>query len=729
MVTNEVTLASIELEPKKWQTRLSIPSLYCGGCINKVETALKKIDAVSDARVNLTRKFVDVIWSGPKVPDLVQAVQKTGHEAHLQDQPDAQRDDRTKELIRATAVAGFATSNIMLLSVAVWSGADASLKDLFHWVSAAIALPCLVYSGRIFFRSAWSALRHWQTNMDVPISLGVILAFAMSLYDTVNGQGAVYFDASVMLLFFLLIGRLLDHVMREKAQNAITGLAKLIPKGALVVKNGKSSFRNLEDIQTGEALLIASGERVPLNGKVSSGSSTLDCSLVTGESMPRIADIGSEVLSGMLNLGGDIEIVVTANSEQSFLSQTLAMMERVPSNRSSHQSIADRAAQLYAPFVHSAALITFIIWFGTTGDWHRALTIAIAVLIITCPCALGLAVPITHVVAAQRLFANGVMVRDRTALERMQDVNAIVFDKTGTLTEGNPQLLDSAKFSRRHLSIAASLGAHSSHPYARALLDEAVKAGAYKDHTFKVIDISGYGLEALDNGILYRLGRASWALSDKQNKLTDGDYSEVVLSLDGQLLEVFRFEDRVRASARSAIQDLGQHISSISILSGDEHKPVKKIAQALKIDQFKARSFPADKVSEINRLTNKGHKVLMIGDGLNDAPALAAAHVSMAPSTAADIGRNSADFVFFNGNLNSITSTFQIARKTGQLIKQNFTMAIGYNVLAIPIAMFGVVTPMIAAIAMSVSSFIVVMNALRLNFDRKLDGAHVGATK
>src|SRR5436190_23012048 len=469
----EVLLASRIVADGVRQTDLSVPAVHCGACMRTVEAALTGLSGVQSARVNLSTKRATVRWLGDSVPPpFIETLKKAGFEAHLFDVEQDTKDSGLPELIRALAVAGFAASNIMLLSVSIWSGAGAETRDLFHWLSAFIALPALAYSGQIFFRSAWHALRHRRTNMDVPISLGVLLAFGMSLYETAQRGPHAYFDAAISLLFFLLIGRTLDHIMRERARLAVNGLARLAARGALSVQaDGTQVYRAVSDIRIGMTLMLAAGERVPVDATVIKGVSELDVSLVSGEHTPLPATIGTVLRAGTLNLTGPLTIVATATADNSFLGEMLRMMEAAEQGRSTYRRISDRAASLYAPVVHLTALLTFAGWLAAAGDMHRAVTIAIAVLIITCPCALGLAVPMVQVVAARRLFENGIMVKDGGALERLAEIDVVVLDKTGTLTLGLPRLVGSGSMEPHAIAIAAALASHSCHPYSRALVE------------------------------------------------------------------------------------------------------------------------------------------------------------------------------------------------------------------------------------------------------------------
>ncbi len=546
----EVRLASHAVGDGVRQTDLSVPGVHCGACIRSVETALAALPGVVQARVNLSTRRVTIRWrdDAPPAP-FVAALNAIGYDAHLFEVGREDKDDAQTELVRALAVAGFAAANIMLLSVSVWSGAEPATRDLFHWISALIALPTVAYAGRVFFRSAWRALRHGRTNMDVPISIGVLLAVGLSLYETIHGGAHAYFDASVTLLFFLLIGRTLDHMMRERARTAVKGLARLAARGALVVRDdGRRDYLPIDEIAPGMRILLAAGERVPVDARVVSGQSELDCALVTGESLPQPALPGTELQAGTLNLTGALTIEATAAAKESFLAEMMRMMEAAEGGRSAYRRIADRAAQLYAPVVHLTALFTCIGWVVVSGDWHRALTIAIAVLIITCPCALGLAVPMVQVVAARRLFEAGVMVRDGSALERLATIDAVVFDKTGTLTLGQPRLVNRDEVPQPAFAIAAALAAHSRHPYSRALT--AAGSDGAADIAFKTVtEHPGLGLEARSDEAVYRLGRAGWALGEAAT----ADGGGTVLARDGKLLARFCFDDRLRPGSRAPL--------------------------------------------------------------------------------------------------------------------------------------------------------------------------------
>ena len=710
---SEMVLASQNLGSGRFRTSLSVPGMHCGGCMSKVEKALSALPEVELARVNLSTRRATVEWTGERAPALIETLAGVGFEANFVEEPVQRTDPEYRRLIRAMAVAGFAAANIMMLSVAVWAGADAGTRDLFHWISAAIALPTLAYSGRVFFASALNALRHGRTNMDVPISVGVTLAFGLSLFETVTSGQHAYFDASVSLLFFLLIGRTLDHAMRERARSAVKGLVSLTPRGATVVEaDGRYRYRPVAELMPGMTISVAAGERLPVDGRVVSGASIFDCAMVSGESEPVAVAAGDAVQAGTMNLQAPLLVEVTARARDSFLAEMIRLMEVAEGGRNRYRRLADRVSELYSPVVHLTAAITGLGWGLASGDWHMAITTAIAVLIITCPCALGLAVPIVHVVAARKLFENGLLTRDGSAIERLVRPDIVVFDKTGTLTRGRPALTNPAGIDPAALAIAGALARQSRHPLSQAIVEAAANL-AVSQKIGDIEEVAGQGVTAAIGDSIFRLGRRGWAggnVADDQGFMG----SEVVLGKDGAEIAAFRFEDAYREGTREALDALRAQGIGIVLLSGDRRQAVARAAYDLGIVDFHAECLPHQKVAFLEGLRDEGHTVAMVGDGLNDAPALAAAHVSIAPSSAADIGRQAADIVFTRESLMAVPTAIAVARRADALVRQNIAFSILYNVVAVPIAVLGFVTPLIAALAMSLSSVIVVLNAMRL---------------
>ena len=691
---------------------LLVDGLDCAACVWLIESLLARNPAVTKARVHLSTRRLSLAWRGTPAEANAHAglVAALGFRLAPYDALAATvEDDReARELLRALAVAGFAAANVMLLSVAVWSGHDGSMgeatRTLFHWLSAAIALPAVAYAGRPFFRSALAALRAGRTNMDVPISIGVTLACIVSLHEAWAGEQHAYFDSAVTLLFFLLIGRYLDRRARGRARHAVRALMALSSRSATVVTaDGGTAPRRVDALAPGDVLLVAAGERLGADGVVSEGLSTLDASLVTGESVPQAVSPGTKVFAGMVNLGGALRVRVTAAGERTLLAEIVRLVEAAERGRSRFVAIADRVARAYAPVVHATALLTFVGWMLLGGlAWDRALLVATAVLIITCPCALALAVPVVQVVASTRLLRSGVLLLSPTALERLAQVDHVVLDKTGTLTLGRPEMVEAPDRPeiRRH---AASLATASRHPLARALV-RAVPDAPLADG---VVEHPGQGLAAGDA----RLGSA--AFCGVADPLDDGR-SELWFVRTGHRPYRFSFADTLRPDAAATVASLQARGMTVELLSGDRPAAVAEAARAAGIATWRAETTPAGKARRLAALAAEGHKVLMVGDGLNDAPALAAAHASLSPTTAAEATQNSADAVFQGDALAPVVETLEVARRADRLVRQNLALALLYNLSAVPLAILGEVTPLVAAVAMSSSSLLVIGNALRL---------------
>nr|WP_258163343.1 heavy metal translocating P-type ATPase [Rhizobium sp. TH2] len=695
---------------------MSVPEMHCASCIRSIERALSAVDGVEVARANLSTRTVVANWRTKKgqAPDLVRTLADIGYSSHLPSSEVDGEDRVQAHLLRALAVAGFCAMNIMLLSVSVWAGADVGTRQAFHMLSAGLALPAILYAGSSFYISAWRALMHGRMNMDVPISVGVLLSFGLSVYDTITNAPQAYFEAGTSLLFVLLGGRLLDHMMRSKAKSAVAGLARLMPRGANVVSHdGSVDYLPLADVQPEMRLLVTAGSRVPTDGIVVEGRSELDGSLVTGESAWRSIDLGSAVRAGEINCGGPFMLTSSVAPEDSLLSEMASMLATAEDGRSHYRRLADRAASLYAPVVHSLSFLAFAGWLYSSGDIHRALTIAIAVLVITCPCALGLAVPMVQVVLARRLFDRGLMATEGSAFERLAEIDTVVFDKTGTITTGDPALLNPDQISEAHLAIAGSMGRLSAHPVSKALWMSQTKLGLEVVAFDDVQEIVGFGLEASIGADIYRLGRRNWAASPVTSPIVN-PASSVVLSKNGEPLTDFVFGETVRPGTIGLVQALRSRRIDVQILSGDSRQAVAFIARSVGIERFESELLPGEKVRAITDLQSNGLRVLMVGDGINDAPSLRAAHVSMAPSSASDIGRSAADFVFLDNSLFVVFEAMEAARMAARLVKQNFGLAVVYNALSLPLALAGFVTPLMAAVAMSTSSILVVANALRL---------------
>ncbi len=692
---------------------LSLPTIHCAACISAVERELSRTSGVKSARVNLTLKRVS-IEAEPEMTadDMTAVLAGIGYEAHELDAGTlraTETDRRGRELLMRLAVAGFAMMNVMMLSVAVWAGAQETTRELFHWVSAAIALPAIAFSAQPFFRSAWAMLKVRHLNMDVPISLAILLASAMSFYEITQGGEHAYFDAALSLTFFLLAGRYLDHRTRAIARSAAEELAALEVPRAERIDGEDVVTVPIAELVVGDLVRVKPGGRMPVDGVVVDGQSELDRSLLTGETVPVFAGPNTVISAGEVNLTGPLTVRVTAAGEDTSLHRMADLVAMAESSKNRYTSLADKAAGIYAPGVHLLSLLAFIGWLiATGGDIRISLNIAVAVLIITCPCALGLAVPAVTTAASGRLFRKGMLIKDATALERLAEVDTVVFDKTGTLTRGQPELTNLGEFARSDLEIALALAQASAHPLAVSLTTAAITAGFKPAKLSDLREVPGYGVEGVWKGKTVRLGRATWvgAKADPQ--------TATYLQIGKAAPLAFKFNDRLREGAVEAVAALKAQGMSLVLISGDAPAAVKDMADRLGFDDWTAQALPQDKAARIKALSDAGAKVLMVGDGLNDTAALTAAHVSISPATALDAARVASDIVLLGNDMSPMADATVIARKATKRILENFGIAAGYNMIAVPIALLGFATPLMAALAMSASSITVSLNALRL---------------
>ena len=698
--------------PEDIQIALSLPGIHCSACIANVERSLNAHPGVEDARVNLTLKRA-MIKATPdtRAVDLIPVLEHAGYEAHELD-PGAlsatQSDKAGRDLLMRLAVAGFASMNVMLLSVSVWSGATDATRDMFHWISAAIALPAIAFSAQPFFANAWSALRVRRLNMDVPIVLAILLALVTSLWETALSGKHAYFDAALTLTFFLLAGRYLDYRTRAAARSAAEELTALeVPRAIRLVGEVEEEV-SVSSLAVGDLVLVRPGGRMPVDGEIVSGKSELDRSLLTGETLPVFAEAGLVVSAGEVNLTGPLTIRTTAVGEDTSLHRMADLVAIAESGRSRYTSLADKAAKLYAPGVHILSALSFLGWYIYSGDLRTALNIAAAVLIITCPCALGLAVPAVTTAASGRLFRKGMLIKHATALERLSEVDTVVFDKTGTLTSGMPALTNLGDHSRATLEVALALAEASSHPLSVSLAKSAKEAGIKPALIDGVIEVPGYGTEGMYRGQCVRLGRAGWTGG------AEGDQTAAWLSIAGQAPTAFLFSDSLRPGAAEAVQAFRDARKEVILISGDTKGAVQALAENLGIESWIAEALPQEKAAHVQAFSDKGRNVLMVGDGLNDTAALAAAHVSISPASALDAARVASDIVLLGNDLSPIADACDTAVKATKRIRENFRIATVYNIVAVPLAVAGLATPLIAALAMSTSSITVSLNALRL---------------
>jgi len=699
---------------------LAVEGVSCAGCMSKIERGLAAIPEVTLARVNLTDRRVALEWKrGALDPTrFIERLAELGYKAYPYETASAETAEveHSRFLLRCLGVAAFATMNVMMLSVPVWSGNISDMmpeqRDFFHWLSALIALPAVAYAGQPFFASAFRALRKRNVNMDVPISIGVILALGMSVVETVHHAEHTYFDAAIMLLTFLLFGRYLDQSMRRRTRAVAANLAALKAETAVkFVSPDEIAEVPVAAIAPGDIVLLRPGERCAVDGTVIEGRSQLDQSLITGETMHVDADRGTAVYAGSFNISGTLRVRVAAASEATLLAEITRLLDNALQARSRYVRFADRASRLYAPVVHATALLTMLGWIVLGASWHDAIVTGIAVLIITCPCALGLAIPTVQTVASGAMFRAGVLLNSGDSIERLAEVDCIIFDKTGTLTLPDLEVVDAGAIPPDMFELAGRMALSSHHPVAAAI----AQAACAKSPLLEAVEQPGQGVRALVGGVETRLGRPSFCGSERlaQDRAPLDPEASIVAFRHGEAKYLFSVRQALRPDAKAVISALQQRGIQIEIVSGDRESAVAAAARELAIGEWRAGVTPADKIARIEELKRRDLKVMMVGDGLNDAPALAAAHVSMSPISAAHLSQATADLVFLGRPLAPVIAAIDFSRKAGHLMRQNLWLAVLYNCLAVPLAIGGLVTPLIAAAAMSGSSVLVMLNALR----------------
>jgi Cu2+-exporting ATPase len=690
-----------------WELDLIVSGLTCGACVWLVEQALAAEPDVLKARASLSTRRLTIAWRGPqsRARDLAGLVARLGFRvapwspACLR----ATEDEEGRALVRALGIAAFGSMNVMLVSIAVWVGTDMepATRHLMHWLAALIALPTVLVAGMPFYRSAWGAIRAGRVNMDLAVSLGVIATTLMSLSETFRNGDYTWFDGATSLLALLLAGRVLDRGMRRRArQSAAELLALQEGSVALLLADGSTRAVPVDSVRAGDALLVAAGERLRLDG-VADAPVLLDIAATTGESVPREMPAGEALPAGAVNMGAAFTLRVTAAAKDGSLAQLARLLERAEQGRGRFVSIADRAARAYVPVVHVVALATFLGWWlGAGVAWQAALVPAVAALIVTCPCGLAIAVPAVQVAAVGALFRRGVLVASPTALERLASADTAVLDKTGTLTEGRPEWIE-APVDPAVLREAAAMARNSRHPLAQALA-RVVEVPAAEG----VREIPGRGLVRGSR----RLGSPAFCgVAEEQA----GSGMVLCFVEAGAEPVVFRFADRLRADSGEAVAALQQLGLATELLSGDGAEAVEQAAAATGIGPWQARATPADKAARIEALRAAGRRPLMVGDGLNDTAALALAHVSVSPGTGTDMAQAASDLVLRSAGLGALPVAIRVARRAQRLARQNIAFSLAYNLVAVPMAVLGLVTPLVAALVMASSSIIVILNALR----------------
>jgi Cu2+-exporting ATPase len=714
---------------------LLVEGIHCAACVWLIERGLKRESGVHFANVNLAAKRVHLRWdnSKNKLSNLIRALSKIGYSAIPYDQESAEGviKKANRSMLFRLFFAGFAMMNLIWISIALYSGADnGEFREFFHWMGFALATPTLIYAGYPFYRGAIGGLRVWRLTMDLPIALGLSVTYAYSTYITVMPKvtGEVYFDTVTNLIFVILIGRYLEGMFRHQALSATKRLMELQPRVATVLQDGKEQIIPIRGIKLGDLVLIKPGYKVPVDGIVLEGHSAIDESMISGESVPVSKSVGAKVFSGTVNTNGALLVEVITTMQNTTLAKIIRLVEEAHSSKAPIQRLADTIVPWFVLVTLLSATITFFIW--DSKSFEFALMAATSVLIITCPCALGMATPMSIAVASGLGAKYGILVKNGLVLETLSKVNHFVFDKTGTLTEGKMSVstmrIASNMSETDILRIAAAVERYSEHATAKAIIAEADAHNLnYLDVTVQdFLATAGLGVQAIVNGNTVLLGSAEWLIrnnitlnaeiQNQAHELEAQAMSCVYCSVGSAHVAVFALADKLRGDAQQLVNELREAGIGMTLLSGDRKVVAEAIARQLGGMEVIAEVLPQDKDRVIQRLQQEGKVVAMVGDGINDAPALIRADVGIALGSGTDVSVESADIVLMHNGLDKVRLATLLSRRTLRTIKQNIGLSFLYNAIMVPMAMMARVNPLVAAITMPISSLVVIGNAARI---------------
>ncbi len=712
------------------EASLILEGIVCAACVWLNEQHLARLPGVQSVSINYATHRARVVWDDARIhlSRILQAVSEIGYLAHPYDPNRAQEilERERRDMLRRLAVAAAFGMQVMILAVALYAGAfsgiESEFRTLFHWLSLALTLPVLTYSAGPFFRSALRDLRRTRAGMDVPVSLGLSIAFGGSVWATLSGHGEVYFDSVVMFVFFLLTGRYFELAGRKRGAEVSEALVHMLPATATRLEAGGEQLVPVSELRSGDLLLVRPGESIPADGRVHDGRSNVDESLLSGESLPLLKTAGSSVIGGSINIESPLRMVVEKTGGDTVLSAILRLLDRAQTEKPAIALAADRAAAWFVARVLLLAVAVALAWYLI--EPARWLPITVAVLVVTCPCALSLATPTAMTAATGALMRRGLVTTRGHALETLARATVFIFDKTGTLTHGRLRLLDTQVYAgldaRACLALAGTLEARSEHPIARALRSASGDSGREASN---LINTPGGGLCGDIEGRRYWLGTAAFLRESAAvdidpsllNSLQSAGNTLVLLADSRRLLAAFTIGDELRQGARELIAELQARKLRVLLLTGDHPAAARRIAAETGITDVEADLRPQDKLARVQQLSEAGAIVAMVGDGINDAAALAAAHVSIAMGNGTQLAAASADMLLLSEQLPHLAEGVRVARRSVRIIRQNMAWAIGYNLLALPFAAVGLIAPWMAALGMSASSLVVVGNALRLS--------------
>ncbi|MDR9854909.1 heavy metal translocating P-type ATPase [Paenibacillus sp. VCA1] len=740
----DATIKKLGYGTVKELTRFKLEGMTCAACANRIEKGLNKLPGVSNAAVNFALETATVEYSPAEVSvsDMQSKVKQLGYKANVQSDSEEQADNRDRAVRkqkRKLIVSAILSLPLLWAMVAHFSFTSwIYLPDLFMnpWFQLILATPVQFYIGWPFYVGAYKALRNGSANMDVLVSLGTSAAYFYSLYLTIDwyAKGAnmhhgpnMYYETSAILITLVIMGKLFEALAKGRTSEAIKSLMGLQAKTARVIRDGQELTVPVEEVIAGDIVMVRPGEKIPVDGNVLEGESSVDESMLTGESLPVEKRAGDAVIGATLNKNGVLRVQATKVGKETALAQIIKVVEEAQGSKAPIQRVADVISGIFVPIVVGIAVVAFLVWyfFVTPGNFSEALEKAIAILVIACPCALGLATPTSIMAGSGRAAELGILFKGGEHLEQTHKIDAIILDKTGTVTKGKPELTDviAEGDEQEFLRLVGAAEKNSEHPLAEAIVAGVQERGIRLPDTQMFAAVPGYGIEAEVEGKKLLVGTRK--LMDKHgvdaahayelmSRLEESGKTAMLAAIDNKYAGMVAVADTIKETSKEAVQRLKDMGIEVIMITGDNERTAKAIAAEVGIDHVRAEVLPEGKAEEVKKLQAQGKKVAMVGDGINDAPALATADIGMAIGTGTDVAMEAADVTLMRGDLSSIPDAIYMSRKTMGNIKQNLFWALGYNTLGIPVAALGLLAPWIAGAAMALSSVSVVLNALRL---------------
>ena len=704
---------------------LIIEGIHCSACVWLNEKALHKMDGVVEANINFTNNKATIIWANDvvKLSQIIEMIRSIGYNAFAYDastQENHANKERKSYYLRM-AVAIFASMNIMWIAVAQYAGyftgITQEMKTILNIAEWILSTPVLFYSGWIFFRGAYFGLKTKTVNMDLLVATGASLTYVYSLYIMFAQEGEAYFDSVSMIITFVLIGKFLEVLSKKNIADSLDIISKNIANEVKVYKNNSIVLCKIDDVKVGDIIVVASGERVLFDGEIIKGSGSLDESSLTGESKPIKKLIGDNVMSGTVSIDADIHFRATKDFEHSTLSNLLTLLESAINKKPKIQQMANRLSEYFSSTILFLSFATFIVWWVWPHDFEQSFMVGISVIVIACPCALALATPVATLVGLLLGAKRGILFKEAAQLETMAKVDTLVLDKTGTLTVGHPEVVKEHLYEDFDSRLLYYLVSQSNHPVSQGIkkhlnLDASVEMKAFDSYE----QLSSLGIVAYMDDSEILGGNAALLEYNGISFYIESANTLFYLAIDGKVVAAYELDDKIKENAQAVIAQIKRKNIDVVIVSGDNEETVLKVAKEVGVEQVYSNQTPEDKSNYISSLHDKGLKVVMVGDGINDILALARADISIVMGSGSDIAIDVGDVVLLDDSLESLLDAFKISSRTYSLIKQNLGISLVYNAITIPLAMAGYVIPLVAAISMSVSSLLVVLNSMRIKY-------------